>query len=68
MTFVTVAKGLKVGGAFLGAPEGILIRDRDAAIQAFENDLKLLFIGPFTVFHMNFFRFPRSSDSALLGP
>ena len=44
------------------------IRDRDAAVKAFENDLKLLFVGPFTVFHASSFRFPRSSDSTLFGP
>ena len=27
------------------------IRDRDAAIKAFKDDLELLFVGPFTVFH-----------------
>ena len=43
------------------------IRDRDAAVETFENDLELLLIGPFTVFHMNSFSFPRSSDSTLFG-
>ncbi len=31
------------------------VRDRAVALKALENDLKLLFIGPFTVFHASFF-------------